>query len=163
MKRLIGVCIGVATALLALGFFGVNNWFGATISVALGCFWLVGLYRDWAGTATLGLLGFAGMAALSARSAVAVPILLASVIVALVAWDLQRFLRRLSASGQVLDQPALTRAHLRWSLGVAAAGLLIGLVAPAIVVPLPFGATLLLSALLIFGVSRAIGWLNRRA
>ena len=163
MKRLIGVCIGVATALLAFGFFGANNWFGATISVVLGGFWLAGLYRGWAGTATLGLLGFAGMAALGARSAAAVPLLLTSLVAALVAWDLQRFLWRLSASGQVLDQPALTRAHLRWSLVVAAAGLLIGLVAPAIVVPLPFGATLLLSALLIFGVSRAIGWLNRRA
>jgi hypothetical protein len=163
MKRLIGVCIGVATALLALGFFGANNWFGTTISLALGVLWLVGLYRDWPGTSVMGLLGFAGMAALGARSAVAVPLLLASLVAALVAWDLQRFRWRLGASGQVLDQPALTRAHLRWSLGVVAAGLLIGLVAPAIVVPLPFGATLLLSALLIFGVSRAIGWLNRRA
>jgi hypothetical protein len=163
MKRLIGVCIGVATALLALGFFGANNRFGATISVALGCFWLVGLYRDWAGTAALSLLGFAGMVAIGARSAAAVPLLLMSLVAALVAWDLQRFLWRLGASGQVLDQPALTRAHLRWSLGVAGVGLLIGLVAPAIVVPLPFSATLLLSALLIFGVSRAIGWLNRRA
>ncbi|MGF2076100.1 hypothetical protein, partial [Enterococcus casseliflavus] len=60
MKRLIGVCIGVATALLALGFFGANNWLGATVGVALGCFWLFGLYRDWPGTAALGLLGFAG-------------------------------------------------------------------------------------------------------
>ena len=163
MKRLIGVCIGVATALLTLGFVGVSNWLGTTVTVLIGCLWLVGLYRGWSGTAALGLVGFVAMAAMGARSAAAVPILIASVVAALIAWDLQRFLRRLAASSQVIDQSALARAHLRWSLGVAGVGLLIALVTPAIVVPLPFGATLLLAVLLVFGVSRAIGRLNRRA
>jgi hypothetical protein len=163
MKRLIGLCIGVATALLALGYVGAGNWLGASASAALGCLWLLGLYRGWIGTEALGLIGFAGLAATGARSTVPVPILLASVVVALVAWDLQRFVRRLGAGGQVLDQPALVRSHLRWLLGIAGVGLLISLVGPAIVVPLPFGAMLLLGALLVFGVSRAIGWLNHRA
>jgi hypothetical protein len=163
MKRLVGVCIAVAAALLALGFYSAGNWLGATVTVLIGGLWLAGLYRDWSGTAALGLLGAVAMAAMGARSAVAVPILLASVVVALIAWDLQRFLRRLGASGQVIDQSALVRAHLRWSLCAAGVGLSLGLVAPLMVVPLPFGVALLLSVLLLFGVSRAIGRLNRRA
>jgi hypothetical protein len=162
MKRLIGVCVGVATALLALGFVSANNWLGVTVSVLIGCLWLVGLYRGWPGSAALGLVGLVAMAALGARSAVAPPLLLVSSTAALVAWDLQRFLGRLGASGQILDQAALVRSHVRWSLGVAGVGLLLGLIAPLIVVPLPFGAALLLSVLLLFGVSRAVGRLNRR-
>ena len=162
MKRLTAACIGVATALLALGYAGAGYWLGATASVALGCLWLAGLYRSWTGTETLGLAGCAGLAARGVGAGIAVPVLLASVVVALAAWDLQRFLWRLGHGGEALDQPGLVASHIRWSLGVAGLGLLIGLVAPAIVIPLPFGATLLLSALLVLGVSRAIGWLTRR-
>jgi hypothetical protein len=161
MKRLAGGLIGVAAALPALGYAGAGNWLGCAASVAIGCLWLVGLYRSWAGIETLGLFAVVGLAAAGTRS-VAAPMLLASVVVALAAWDWQRFMWRLDNSGQVLDQPALARAHLRWSLGVAGAGLLLGLLAPLIAVPLPFGATLMLGVLLVLGLSRAIGGLNRR-
>jgi hypothetical protein len=159
MKRSTGACVGLATALLTLGYAIRGQWIGAALVVALGCLWLIGLYRSWNGAQTLGLVGFAGIAAAGA-AAVAIPILLTSVVAALAAWDLHRFTLRLEHGSCVLHEPALLRSHLRWSLGVAGAGLLVSLAAPAIQIALPFGATLLLSALAVLGVSRAIRWLN---
>ena len=163
MKRYAGACIGLATALPALGYAGGGHWIGATACVALGCLWLIGLHRGWSGIETLGLVGFIYLAAAGVWAAIAVAILLASVVAALAAWDLHRFGLRLDAGdrGQVPDRPALVRSHIRWSLGVAGVGLLISLVAPAIQIALPFGVTLLLSTLALLGVSRAIRWLNR--
>jgi hypothetical protein len=160
MKRWASACIGLATALLTLGYVIGGHGIGATLVVALGCVWLIGLHRGWNGAETLGLFGFVGLAAVGA-AAVAVPILLASVVAALAAWELHRFTLRLDNGGRVLHEPALVRSHLRWSLGVAGAGLLVSLAAPALQIALPFGATLLLSALAVLGVSRAIHWLNR--
>jgi hypothetical protein len=161
MKRYAGGCIGLATVLPALGYAGSGRWVGAMLAVALGCVWLIGLYRGWPGTEALGLAGFVGIAA--AGTTVAAPLLLASVVAALAAWDLHRFALRLDRAGreQVLHEPALIRSHIRWSLGVAGVGLLVSLAAPAIQMVLPFGAAILLSALALFGVSRAIRWLNR--
>jgi hypothetical protein len=160
MRRAAGVCIGLAAVLLTLGYAGGGYRIGAAASAIIGSLWLIGLYRGWAGMGTLGLIGLVGMAAAGA-SVVALPMLLAGVAAALAAWDLQRFTRRLDDGGQVLHEPALVRSHIRWSLGAVGAGLLIGLIAPAVHIPLRFGWAILLSALAVFGVSRAIRWLNR--
>jgi hypothetical protein len=161
MKRCAGACVGFATALLALGNAGVGHWIGAALAVALGCFWLIGLHRSWSGIEALGLVGFVAIAATELGTAVAAPVLLASVVAALAAWDLHRFALRLDKGSRVPHKSALVRSHIRWSLGVAGVGLLVSLAAPAIQIALPFGATLLLSALAVLGLSRAIRWLNR--
>jgi hypothetical protein len=160
MKRRTGACIGLVTALLTLGYAMGGQWIGATLVVALGCLWLIGLYRGWNGAETLSLFGFAGLAAAGVAAAVVMPILLASVVAALATWDLHRFTLRLENAGCVLHEQALVRSHVRWSLSIAGAGLLISLAAPAIRIALPFGATLLLSVIAVFGVSRAIRWLS---
>jgi hypothetical protein len=160
MKRHVGACVGLATALLALGYASAGYWSSATASVTLGCLWLLGLHRGWAGTEEFGLTACAAMAAGGASGIVPIPLALASVVAALAAWDLHRFTRRLGNGDRVLHEPTLVRSHMWWSLGVAGVGLLIGLVAPAIQLSLRFGGTLLLGAIAILGVSRAVRWLN---
>jgi hypothetical protein len=160
MKRHIGVCVGLAAALLALGYASAGYWSSAAASVTIGCLWLLGLHRGWAGTEEFGLIACVAMAAGGVSGTVAVPLVLASVVAALAAWDLHRFMRRLDNGDCVLQEPTLVRSHMWWSLGATGVGLLLGLVAPAIQLSLRFGGTLLLSAIAIVGVSRAVRWLN---
>jgi hypothetical protein len=153
--------IGIATLLLALGYAMGGRWIGTATSVALGFLWLVGLRRGWTGMEALGLIGAFGIAAAGVWFALSTPVLLAGVVAALVAWDLDRFVQRTRNAGHVAEAVALTRAHLQWLLVVAGLGLAFGAVAAGIQVPLSFGWALLLGAFAILGVSRAIRSLTR--
>ena len=161
MKHSVGVSIGIATLLLALAYAIGGRWIGTATSVALGCLWLAGLWRGWTGMEALGLIGAVGIAAVGVWFALSTPVLLAGVVAALVAWDLDRFVRRTRSAGHVTEATALTRAHLQWLLVVAGLGLALGAVAAGIQVPLSFGWALLLGALAILGMSRVIRSLTR--
>jgi hypothetical protein len=161
MKRPATIAIGLATLPLALGYAIGGRWIGAGVSVAVGCLWLIGLRRGWSGTDTLGLVGFTGLATVGVLLALAAPILLAGQVAALAAWDLDRFAERMRSAGRVEDAADLTRAHLVRLLAATGTGLVLGSVALGMQLPLSFGWALLLAALIILGLSRAIGWLNR--
>jgi len=161
VKRPTIIGIGLATLLLTLGYAIGGRWIGAAASVALGCLWLAGLRRGWNGIDSLGLIGFTGLAAVGVWLALATPILLASQVAALATWDLDRFAQRLRSAGRVEAEPDLTRAHLQRLLAATGLGLVLGGVALGVQVPLSFGWALPLAALMILGLSRAIGWLNR--
>jgi hypothetical protein len=163
VKHSVGVSIGIATLLLALAYAMGGRWIGTATSVALGCLWLVGLWRGWTGMEALGLIGAVGIAALGVWFALSTPVLLAGVVAALVAWDLDRFVRRTRNAGHVAEAAALTRAHLQWLLVVAGLGLALGAVAAGIQVPLSFGWALLLGMVVILGMSRAIRSLTRES
>jgi hypothetical protein len=163
VKHSVGISIGIATLLLALGYAMGGRWMGAATSVALGCLWLVGLWRGWTGMEALGLIGAVGIAAVGVWLALSTPVLLAGVVAALVAWDLDRFVQRTRNAGHVAEAAALTRAHLGWLLVVAGLGLALGAVAAGIQVPLSFGWALLLGTVAILGMSRAIRSLTRES
>ena len=161
MKRYATISIVLATLLPVAGYATSGQWIGVAASVALGCLWLAGLRRGWQGTEVLGLAGFVGVAAVGVWLEVAAPILLAGVVAALVAWDLDRFAQRLRSAGQIEQEPALVRAHLRQLPIVAGLGLLLGLAAGIIPAPSSFGWALGLGALAILGLSRVIRAFNR--
>lgn len=160
MKRAARIAIGFATLMLALGFLLGGAWMDAGAALALGGLWLVGLRRDWYGMEAFGLVGFAGLAAAGmVRGFSLFP--LTSVVAALAAWDLQRFARGLEDAGAVIGANALTRSHL-WQLGILGGlGWMLGAVALDIRVSLGFGWALLLAALAIAGLGRAVHWLSQ--
>jgi hypothetical protein len=153
--------IGLATLLLALDYALGGHWIGVVASVALGCLWLAGLWRGWNETDSLGIVGFTSLAAVGVWLALAIPVLLASLVAALAAWDLDRFAQRLQRAGHASPTAALARAHLRRLLAVAGIGLLLSAVSFGIQLPIGFGWALLLGALAILGVSRTIRWLSQ--
>jgi hypothetical protein len=163
VKHSVSISIGIATLLLALGYAMGGGWIGTATSVVLGCLWLAGQRRGWSGMDALSLIGAVGIAAAGVWFALSTPVLLAGVVAALVAWDLDRFVRRTRNAGHVAEAAALTRAHLRWLLVVAGVGLAFGAVAAGIQVPLSLGWALLLGALAILGLSRAIRSLTRES
>jgi len=161
MKFYAAISIVFAALLPASGYALGGRWIGAAACVALGGLWLAGLRRGSNGIEGLGLVGFVAIAAVGVWLDLAAPLLLVGAVAALVAWDLDRFAQRLLSAGHVEAAPVLVRAHLKWLLIVAGLGLLLGLLAGGIQVPLSFGWVLGLGALAIVGLSRAIRAFNR--
>lgn len=155
------ISIILAALLPATGYALGGLWIGAALSVALGGLWLAAQQRSWRGIEALGLVGFAALAGVGVLLGLAGPILLAGLVVALVAWDLDRFAQRLQKAGHVEAERELARAHLQRLLIVVGLGQLLAMVAGGIQIPLSFGWIAGLAVLAVLGLSRAIRALNR--
>ena len=101
------------------------------------------------------------MAAIGVWLALALPVLLASQVAALAAWDLDRFAQRLRGAWRVEAEALLMRAHLQRLLAVTGLRLVLSAVALGVQVPLSFGWALLLGAVAILGLSQTVHHLNR--
>jgi hypothetical protein len=138
-----------------------ESWPGVALIGALGFAWIAARRRrDW--TPTLGLLVFTAVAAFGTWRGAPAVWMLAGIVAALAAWDLDHFGRRLRGT-PVEGEVALARAHLRRLLLVSSAGLLVGWFALGIRVELGFSAALALGLLVVVALSRAIGLLRREA
>jgi hypothetical protein len=157
-RLLFGTIIGAAACLTAAHAAG-EGWPWAIASAVLGTLWLLGCWRDWSPTASLGLAAFTALAAFSlwlgGRSGTTLLALLA-VVAALCAWDLDGLARRLARYPVVGDQAELERRHLARLLAVAALSLLLGGATLAIQIRLTFLPALLLGLLILLGFSWAI-------
>jgi hypothetical protein len=87
--------------------------------------------------------------------------MLVGVVVALVAWDLDRFTWRMRAAGRVEGVDALERRHLWRLLIVAGSGLFLGAAALSVKIRLGFVVAFLLAFLAVLGLSRVVGFLQR--
>jgi NADH:ubiquinone oxidoreductase subunit 3 (subunit A) len=162
VKYLAHAAIGLATLALALSFVVARLWPAAAFVAAWGGMWIAGQHVGWGWTGGAGLTGFIVMAVLGIWSNVTPLGALAATVTALGAWDLQRFTARLGAVDRVEDEAGLTRAHLQRLLPVLLVGLLAGFVALEVRLALSFGWALVLGALAILGLSRAIGFIQRK-
>jgi hypothetical protein len=86
--------------------------------------------------------------------------MLVGVVLALVAWDLDRFLGRMRAAGRIKDV-GLERHHLWRLLIVAGTGLFLGAVALSVKIRLGFAVVFMLALLAVLGLSRVVGFLRR--
>ncbi len=155
------IALGLATGALALGYALGESWPGVALIVALGFAWIAAR-RRWDWTPSMGLLVFTAIAAFGAWRGAPAAWMLAGIVAALAAWDLDYFGRRLRGA-RVEGEVALARAHLRRLLLVSSAGLLVGWFALGIRVDLGFAAALALGLLVVVALSRAIGLLRREA
>lgn len=153
--------IVLATAALALGH-GLNgSWGGVVVALAVGAFWLAGQWRRWGWVASMALVLLVGVAAVGQGRGARGGWMLVGVVGALVAWDLDRFIRRVRAAGRVEAADALERCHL-WRLSiVAGAGLFFGAAALSVKIRLGFVVAFLLALLAMLGLSRVVGFLQR--
>jgi len=155
--------IVLAAGALALGY-GLNGSWSIVIVIAVpGVLWLLGQWRGWGWTASVGLVCFVVIAAVGLGMRLWDGWMLAGVVGALSAWDLDHFARRLRGPGKVEGAHALERRHLQRLLIVDGAGLLLGAVALRARIELGFGAALLLGVLATLGLTRAIGFMRRQS
>jgi len=154
--------IVLATGALALGH-GLNGSWSIVIAIAvLGGLWLLGQWRGWGWTASVGLASFVIIAAVGLGMSVRNIWMLTGVVGALSAWDLDHFAQQMRESGQVKGARALERRHLQRLLIVGGASLLLGAVALGARVEFSFGVAMLLGVLATLGLTRAVGFLRRQ-
>ena len=151
----------LAAAALATGY-GLNgSWGGAVVALVVGAVWLAGQWRRWGWVASVALVLLIGVAAVGLGGGVGGGWMLVGVVVALVAWDLDRFAWRMRVAGYVEGVDALERRHLRRLLIVAGAGLLLGAVALSVKIRLGFAVAFLLAFLAVLGLSQVVRFLQR--
>lgn len=154
---------GVATSAIALALAyslgGLAVW--SPVFVALGALWIVGQRRGQAWTAPLSLLGFIVGAVLGFWAGFLDGLLLLGVVMALGAWDLDDFVRRLQDVERDADVQTLERQHLLRLGIISGVGLLLGWLALNIRVTLNFAAIFALGLVAVFGLSRLVRQLWR--
>lgn len=162
-EKLLPAAIILAGGALALGYGLGGLWSGVLLSLALSVCWLVAFWRDWLWMSAPGL----GLCVVVAVGGLLLNLgtgwMLVGVVAALSAWDLDAFVQRLRDVEWVADRRALERRHLMRLLIVDLLGLALAAVALGIELRLSFVATILLSLLMILGLSRAVGFLRRES
>ena len=160
MKWIVSASIALAALILAGALLPAALPLAA-LALALGALWIAGAWRGWPWAPALGLAGALGLGALGALLRLPALALLTSACLALVAWDLAGFARRIAGVGRVAEAGALARAHVRRALAVTAAGWVLGAAAVSARVRLGFDWALLLGLLAVFSLWRVMRW--RRA
>jgi hypothetical protein len=154
---------GLSALLLAAAFGFAGAWVEVALVLALGVAWLAWQRRGWAAAGNLGLAGITAACAWAAWDGLPTGWLLCGEVLALGAWDLERFELLLARASATANAAALWRGHALRLAPVLAAGLLLGSVALNLRLSLPFAWAIGLGALALFGLSRAIALLRRES
>lgn len=155
------VAIGSATAVLSLGYArgGLGMWVVAFAAGAV-IWWLAPRLRwDW--VPSVALAGYVSAAAAGCWLGLSPAAMLAGLVVALCAWDLDHFAQRLRSVKPDTATRALERRHLERLAFVSGLGASLAAISLAISLKLSFGVLLTLSLLVALGVARTFGWLRR--
>lgn len=163
ISRLTIGAIGLTTLALAASFALAGYWLVVMICICAGGGWLLAALRGWPSAPTLGLLATVVATVYGDFEGVSLPGLLLALVAALVAWDGGTFAGRLRSAPEVAFADDLMRAHVQRLLIVAAIGLFVGLLALLLRVSLSFGWALLLAALAIIGLVRALRFFQRES
>jgi hypothetical protein len=160
--------VGALTAILTIGFGIAGQIWGLLLALLLGLGWAIATWPpkdgDWNTRPDLdgpGLLIFIALTVWGMWLGLPAGLALVAVLLTLAAWDLGRFVRRLSLALDATAAARLERIHLL-RLGLAlGGGLLLGGLALIVRTPLDFGWALGLGILAIFALSRVARGMNR--
>lgn len=151
---IVGVAVSAVALALAFGLGGQPVW--SPVFVALGALWLIGQRRDQGWVASLVLLCLIVGAVLGFWVNLPGVWLLVGAVMALAAWDLHDFARRLQDVEDDADAKVLEVHHLLRLGVVSGLGLLLGGLALAVRVSLGFGVVFALGLIAVFGLSRLV-------
>jgi hypothetical protein len=157
MKNFTLISIGLATVGLALGYSLSGLWAWTPLVVIAGLLWLAGQWYDRERFTSVGLLLLVGAAAWGVWQGAGAGWMLAGVVAALVAWDLDHFFHQLKRGGQVENVAEIKYSHLQRLFVIAGLGLLLAGVALSIQIELNFGWALVLGLLATASLSWIIG------
>jgi len=161
--RLLPITIGLAAIILAVAYAVGGVWKVSPILLAMGALWWVGQKRHWNLFAPVALVGFVVAAAVGLWMSLPAGWMLAGVVAALSAWDLDYFARRLGSVERVEMRPALERLHLRRLVSVDGLGLLLAGMALVVQYKLSFDVVLVLGLVAVLGLSQMVSYLRRES
>jgi hypothetical protein len=161
--RLLPASVGLAALCLAVGYAQHTLWSGVLTIAVGGCIWLVALWRRWTWTAPVGLSLSTVAAAVGLWLGAGDAWMIAGLIAALSAWDLEHLVRNVRSVGRVDDEEALERHHLVSLLIVDALGFGLAFLALNLTIQFSFGVIVLLVMLLILALSRVVGIVRRES
>ncbi len=163
VKTLSFVSIVLAALSLAMGSGLAGFWLGAAFAVGAGLLWLTALWRDWRPVIGWSVILFVGIAALGTWLDVSTGWSLFGLVATLIAWDLGDFAYRFGKTDEVHNYAALRRLHLQRLAIVAGLSLLLGGIALSFELSLNMWWGVFLGALVIAGLSQAIGRLRQES
>lgn len=130
----------VITAAAATGaaFAALGNYALAALAVGLGALWLVADAKITSRLATLFFLAFVGLAVVVSLNKPSLPLAVLGVSANLAAWDMSRFLTRLTGENVKATRAILEARHLRALTTTVGAGFAIALLPTAFRLSIPF-------------------------
>lgn len=161
LTRVTFICIFLAGLLPSLGLVFGGLWPLALISVALGSLWLVSYRRgavEWAPLMLVGCVALAGVGISLRGGALWAP---PGLVLALAAWDLDRFTDRMRRGAVTAENHNLELQHLARLLAVSGVGLALAWAALGLRFELDMAFVLALGFFAILGLSFAIRTLVR--
>jgi hypothetical protein len=163
MKIFAAVSIILATLSLATGYALAGFWAFTIFVIGAGLLWLSALWRGWRLVISLSIIMVVGTAALGTWLEVSAGWLLFGVVATLAGWDLDDFSYRFGRTERGQGYATLQRIHLQRLAIVAGLGLLLGGIALSFELRLNMWWGLFLGALVVIGLSQAIGRLRRES
>ncbi len=175
MKLFTLICIALATTVITISYamtvtgntaipnadalYGI----GSLAAMLAGLLWLAAQWRGWSPVIDLSFIIFVGLAAGGTWLGVPATWLIVGFAAMLAAWDLGNFSDRLARLETVKQQRALEQHHLQRLGLVMGIGLLLGVLAVSVEMQLNLWWGILLSALVVAGLSQIIGRLRRES
>ena len=163
LTRITYIVIFLTALIPAAGFALTGAWPLALPCVALGALWLIGFARRLEGLGSFMLVAFiiaAGVGVNLSQSAIWAP---PTVVLALAAWDLERFGARLRLADESRETRELERRHLWRLLAVSGLSLALAWAAMGSRLKLDMAVALGLGFLAILGLSQVIRSLARES
>jgi len=154
-------CIALATAGLVLGFASNGLEILSPTYCIIGIFWVIALFRRWRGISSVAFMVFACSAAYATWRGFSALAMLAVIVAALSAWDLDAMIERFRQVDAQTLMPDLERRHFIRLGVIDGAGFLLGVAALTIKLRYSFVLILLLGLMVMVGVSQLVFYLRR--
>jgi hypothetical protein len=162
--RFLFAAIGAAAAFLALDWFLNGYFLVAAAILLLAAAWLFAEARRKRRAASIGLVGAIICASAADLLNLTPALLVPGLALALAAWDLSDFERRLDFAAQPEDRPTLERTHLLRLGSVLVIGIVLSEIALSLAgIRITFEWTVIFIVLGAWGLTTLIGWLRARA
>jgi uncharacterized membrane protein len=154
--KLLPGSIALSSAGIVVGLLLMSNWWGAGVCALIGLVWLASLARRWDGISSLLFFAQAVACGVGYLSGAPAFLALACLLLALCAWDLQRYARHLEEVKPPESARRFERRHLRRLFTILGAGLAISSAGLLIHFHLGFSITFILALLAIAGIYQAV-------
>jgi len=151
----------LAALILSVAFASQSLWVWSILSVVFGLLCLASQGYGWGWPASIGLAYFIIASAGGVLVGIPAGWLLICVTAALLAWDLDYFIRRTRQADKIIDPSRLERKHLNRLMLIAGLGLIVGGLALTVRIEIKFGWTLFWGIVSVFALTRLIDAFSR--